>query len=263
MTEAFLKLDGIGFSHDGRAPIFEDFSLALSRGESLAVIGPSGCGKSTLLSLVAGLKRPQSGRLLIGGSPLLRPRPRTGLVLQDHGLLPWATVETNIRLGFRIREGYGADGIHAPEDWSVTKGAEDRDVAAWIRRLNLGGLEASYPETLSRGQRQRAAIARTLVLAPDLLLMDEPFSALDPPIREDLQLRMNRLRMEDGQTSLVVTHDIREAVILGDRILVMAAGVNRHPRILETPVARCAHPSSHREFETICETVRAAMGGDL
>ena len=167
--------------------IFDKFSWEVQRAESWAVLGPSGCGKTTLLYLLAGLLQPASGAILIDDQPILRPRPKSGLILQDYGLLPWATVQQNCNLGLKIRKYYGADGIHAPNEkqsFSVEKN--------WLHELGLDKFADKYPSQLSGGQRQRTAIARTLSLQPDLLLMDEPFSSLDVPTRENLQESNNR-----------------------------------------------------------------------
>jgi ABC-type nitrate/sulfonate/bicarbonate transport system ATPase subunit len=171
--KAMIDVEGITFAHKAGAPIFEDFTWRAGRGEAWAILGPSGCGKSTLLALLAGLLFPQKGRVQIDGISLIRPRPQTGLIIQDYGLLPWATVRENVRLGLRIRNFYGADGIHAPRDYQPTL-----DVEPWLERLGLLPVADHFPGQISGGQRQRTAIARTLVLNPDLLLMDEPFARI-------------------------------------------------------------------------------------
>jgi NitT/TauT family transport system ATP-binding protein len=228
-----IRLSGICFGH--AAAIFERFSLHVARGETLSVLGPSGCGKTTLLYLLAGLLQPHSGLLTIDGAPLRRPRPRTGLVLQDLGLLPWASVRQNTRLGLEIRRFYGPDARHAPAETPLAAQRVEARVEAWMRRLGLEALAARFPAQLSRGQRQRTALARTLVLEPDLLLLDEPFSALDAPAREELRDTLNALQAERGMTRVIVTHDIQEAALMGRRILVLRRGINRAPRLLEPP----------------------------
>ena len=231
--EAMIEISRLRFAHGGDQPIFDGFSCSVQRGESWTVIGPSGCGKTTLLYLIAGLNHPRGGEIRVGGQPLSRPRPATGLVLQDHGLLPWATVLDNTRLGLKIRHFYGPDGRHSPDGHLSDRKREEERVRYWLRWLKIDHLAAMYPAQLSRGQRQRAAIARTLVMEPDLLLMDEPFSALDAPIREDLQNVMNTFHGESGLTLFTVTHDIEEAVTLGEKILVLSASVNDQATVVD------------------------------
>ncbi|RJR36105.1 MAG: ATP-binding cassette domain-containing protein [Desulfobacteraceae bacterium] len=233
-----IETRDLSFSYPGRSRLFEGFSLLIERGEAWSVVGPSGCGKTTLLYLLAGLLNPSSGAILIGGDPVLRPRPRTGLVLQDHGLLPWATVEQNAMLGWEIRGFYGPDGKHSPADAAVERNAAIEKVNGWLERLRIERFRDKYPSHLSKGQRQRAAIARTLSLEPDLLLMDEPFSALDAIIREDLHRTLLAYQQESGITSVVVTHDMDEALLIGRKILVLSSGCNRSARVLENPANR-------------------------
>ncbi|MDR0477884.1 MAG: ATP-binding cassette domain-containing protein [Desulfobulbaceae bacterium] len=228
-----IEISGLRFAHGGGPPVFDGFSCSLRRGETWTVIGPSGCGKTTLLYLIAGLNHPQGGKIRVGGQPLSRPRPATGLVLQDHGLLPWATVLDNTCLGLKIRRFYGPDGRHSPDNHLSDQKREEERVRYWLNWLKIDHLAAMYPAQLSRGQRQRAAIARTLVMEPDLLLMDEPFSALDAPIREDLQNVMKTFHGQSGLTLFTVTHDIEEAVTLGEKILILSASVNTEATIVD------------------------------
>lgn len=230
-----ITVDRLTFKYDAQTSLFQDFSWTVGRGASWAIIGPSGCGKTTLLYLLAGLRGVADGTsaITIDGQAITRPRPKTGLILQDHGLLPWATVRDNVRLGLRIRQFYGPDGRHAPADQSSGGSAEK--VAYWLERLGIASLARKYPAQLSGGQRQRTAIARTLVLEPDILLMDEPFSALDAPTREDLQDVMGDLRAETELTSVIVTHSIEEAVFLGQQILALGSPPNREPVVIHNP----------------------------
>ncbi len=251
-----VELAGLSFGYgDGRA-LFADFSLAIGRGASWTVIGPSGCGKSTLLSLLAGMLRPTAGRVIIAGEWIRRARPRTGLVLQDHGLLPWATIRRNCELGLIIRKYYGPDGVHSPVDMEQDQEKQASLVDYWLDWLGIKFLEKKYPVELSRGQRQRAALARTLVLEPDLLLMDEPFSALDAPIREELQRVMNTFHLESGLTSITVTHDIEEAVVLGEKILVLGNGVNRQPLVINNHLSGNVDSRTDPDFLERCRELR-------
>jgi NitT/TauT family transport system ATP-binding protein len=237
--------------------------LEVQGGESWSIIGPSGCGKTTLLYLLAGLKHPDKGTIMIAGTPILRPRPGTGLVLQDHGLLPWATARENARLGLTIRELYGPDGRHAPVEPTLDGEAAEKKVDYWLDRLGIKDVSHKYPSQLSRGQRQRTAIARTLVLEPDLLLMDEPFSALDQTIREDLQKVMLAFNAEAGRTNLLVTHDIEEAVFVGERILLLQSGTNRKPEIIPNQLAGRSESRQDKGFLETCAFLRMRLGGRL
>jgi ABC-type nitrate/sulfonate/bicarbonate transport system ATPase subunit len=255
-----IEMQAVTFTYPGGATIFEEFSWQVGRGEAWAVIGPSGCGKTTLLNLLAGLSRPTRGQVRIDGQPLSRPRPRTGLVLQDYGLLPWATLGANAALGLEIRAFYGPDGIHAPADEVVENRAER--VAAWLKRLGILHLAQQYPHQVSGGQRQRTAIARTLALNPDVLLMDEPFGALDEPTRHDLQRLTRQLRREQGLTSVIVTHNIEEAAFLGDHILVLGQPVHRAPTIVHNPCGDEPDDRSHEALLVCCRELRRLIGED-
>lgn len=231
-----INLEGVSFGYKRGKRIFEEFNWRVERGEAWAILGSSGCGKSTLLYLLAGLLHPEEGVLRVGGEALKRPRPRTGLILQDYGLLPWATVRENIALGLRVRQFYGPDGRHAPRDEIVSQ--MDKRVDEWLDQLGLAEAAQSFPGQISGGQRQRTAIARTLALNPDLLLMDEPFASLDAPTREALQRFVMNLNIEQGLTTVVVTHSIEEAVLLGRQVLVLEKPPNRQAHIVEsTPAA--------------------------
>lgn len=227
-----ISIESLTYQYGHSTPVFEDFNWKVERGEAWAVLGPSGGGKTTLLYLLAGLRFPTSGRVLVNGKPLVRPRPRTGLILQDYGLLPWKTVLENAELGFRVRRFYGPDGKHAPSDYPP-----DYDVNPWLERLGLMDVTHKYPGQLSGGQRQRTAIARTLALKPDLLLMDEPFSSLDAPTREGLQKLTLELWAENQLTLVIVTHAIEEAAILGQKILLLGQPPNHRAEVINNPQA--------------------------
>lgn len=249
-----INIQSLTFGYSNHAPLFQDFNLDIQRGETWALLGPSGCGKTTLLYLLAGLRLPDSGSIEIDGDLLTRPRPRSGLILQDFGLLPWETLRSNVELGLRVRAFYGADGKHAPRDF-----APKENVAYWLARLGLEHVAEKYPSQISGGQRQRAAIARTLALSPDLLLMDEPFSSLDAVTREDLQSLTLELCREQGITLVIVTHAIEEAAVMGQKILLLGAPPNHTPLVFNNPHAGKKDARSITEWQDLCSRLWQEM----
>ena len=249
-----IELEDLTYAYPESPPVFTNFCWKIERGEAWAVLGPSGCGKTTLLYLLAGLRFPQSGRVLVGRQALTRPRPRTGLILQDYGLLPWATVTQNAELGVRIRNYYGPDGTHAPEDHHSPNA-----VSSWLERLGLVEGAGKYPGRISGGQRQRTAIARTLALDPDLLLMDEPFSSLDAPTREGLQSLTLELVEEQDLTLVIVTHAIEEAVYMGKKILLLDNPPNVEPLVIRN--LKSGHPNfrDSTDYTKLCRHLRNLM----
>jgi NitT/TauT family transport system ATP-binding protein len=185
--------------------VIDLLSLRVEAGESLAIIGPSGCGKTSLLFILAGLLRPTSGSVVIGGEPVLRPRRDVALILQETGLLPWKTVWQNAILGLPL------DGL-----------ADLRRIKRALRELDLEGLEHRYPSQLSGGEKKRVSLARALAQNAKVLLMDEPLAALDALTREHTQNLILKLWKRHGFTTVLVTHDIEEAVFLGQRILALS-----------------------------------------
>lgn len=255
-----IAINELTFAYSGQPPLFQEFGLHVGRGDALSIIGPSGCGKTTLLYLLAGLRHPQSGSIIIDHKPISRPRPRNGLVLQDHGLLPWQTVRENARLGLTIWGFYGSDGRHAPANEPLVTDEADQRVDAWLKKLGIESLRDQYPLQLSRGQRQRTAIARTLAMKPDLLLMDEPFSALDAPTREDLQNFIINLHHESDLTYVIVTHDIEVAVLMGKKILVLQKGSNQETQIIDNAILGLKDCRRQNEFQQKCEDLRKLLG---
>jgi len=254
-----IDLVDLSFTYPDQPPVFDRFSWHVETGEIWSVLGPSGCGKSTLLLLLAGLLQPQAGQVLIGGYRITRPRPRTGLILQEYGLLPWATVYDNMALGLRIRRFYGPDGRHVPQDDHVDQSETRTRVDHWLGRLDIGELAGKYPGQISGGQRQRAAIARTLALQPDLLLMDEPFSSLDAPTRESLQVLTLELCAEAGLTVILVTHNIEEAAFVGQRVLQLDNPPNRQAQVADNPHAATAAYRCSSEYQAACSSLRERM----
>jgi NitT/TauT family transport system ATP-binding protein len=243
------------FTHPNQTtPLFDRWNWRVERGEFWSVIGPSGCGKSTLLHLIVGVRAPNLGTVTVNGEsvPRKKNRGKTGLVLQDYGLLPWSTVRENVALGLEIREFYGQTDERRKtkdEGFSSSVLRPSSSVDFWLERFGLTALAKKYPAQISGGQRQRVAIARTLVLEPDVLLMDEPFSALDAPTRDDLERLTLDLQNETKTTTIFVTHNIDEAVFLGRKILVLGMPPHSSPlRVVENPGAGRVEYRNERAF---------------
>ena len=198
-------------------------SLDIKPGEFVCVVGPSGCGKSTLLRLLAGLDGYSDGRLLLDGEAVAGPSRKVGVVFQAANLLPWMTVRDNVRLPLRV------GGKHAP--------AADR-IERLLAVTGLGEFGDKYPYELSGGMQQRAGICRALARDPEILLMDEPFGALDALTRERLNLELQRIWQENRKTILLITHSISEAILLADRVIVMSARPGRILADLHVPIPR-------------------------
>ena len=198
----------------------KDVSLSVRRGEFVTIVGPSGCGKSTLLTAIAGLSRLSSGSMRVNGVEVKKPGADRSVVFQHASLLPWRTVRKNIAYGMEMQRSPGK--------------SERRKRANWAMELvGLTGFADSYPSQLSGGMKQRANLARALATQPALLLMDEPFGALDAMTKGRLQVEVSRISQETSQTVLFVTHDIDEALLLADRVVVMASRPGRISKIVE------------------------------
>ena len=252
---ALIRLEVVDYSFPEGEVVFSGYSWQVNQGDTWAVLGPSGCGKTTLIYLLAGLYHPKAGRVLFVEQELKRPRPRTGLIIQEYGLLPWATVRENARLGMRIRGFYGPDGTHAPAQPEAAGPVEP-----WLARLDILGQADKYPAQLSGGQRQRTASARTLVLEPDTLLMDEPFSSLDAPTREGLQDLTLELQAERNLTLILVTHNIEEAAYMGRNILMLNQPPNLKPHVIDNPGAGQPAYRGSSAYQEMCSRLRQRMG---
>lgn len=213
-----IEVKDLSFAYQ-KEKVLNNINLKVEKGESLAVIGPSGCGKTTLLYLLAGLEKAEQGKIAINSEPLQGIRDRSSVILQDYGLFPWKTVYNNLALGLKIR------GTAAAEIKTKVNSA--------MARLKISELKDKYPAELSGGQKQRVAVGRSLVLEPDLLLMDEPFSALDALTREEMQNLILEIHSRDNFSFVLVTHDIAEAAFLGHKIAVIKAG--KIVELLENP----------------------------
>ncbi|GAB7192827.1 ABC transporter ATP-binding protein [Kineococcus sp. NUM-3379] len=197
----------------------DSFTLDVRPGELLALVGPSGCGKSTLLDLLGGLTAPTSGQILLDGEPVTGPGLDRGIVFQQYALLPWRTAQGNVELALEARK--------LPRRERAGRARE------FLRLVGLDGFEKRYPHELSGGMKQRVAIARSLALDPEVLLMDEPFAALDAQTRESLQQELLRIWQATGKTIVFITHGIEEAVYLGQRVAVMTSRPGRIKHVLD------------------------------
>jgi len=202
----------------------ENISLQVHRRELICVVGPSGCGKSTLIRIVAGLETLTSGKLLVDGKPVDGPGSDRGMVFQGYTLFPWLTVKRNVMFGLQV----------AGESSTIA----ESEARQWIELVGLSKFEHSYPHELSGGMKQRVAIARALANKPRILLMDEPYGALDPTTRCKMQSYLMQIWRQVDVTILFVTHDLDEAVLLADRIIVLGANPSRILEIIEVPVPR-------------------------
>lgn len=243
-----LELRNINYSYhtpEGETKALADISFSLSPGEFTAVVGPSGCGKSTLLSLIAGLMRPESGEIFLDGAPLTENSSKIGYMLQHDHLFEWRSVYRNVVLGLEI---------------SGTLTAETRSEAEQLlEQYGLLPFAHSRPSELSGGMRQRAALIRTLLLKPELLLLDEPFSALDYQTRLTVSDDIGQIIRSSGKTALLVTHDLSEAVSLSDRIVILSKRPASITRIVpitfalekDTPLNRRNAPEFKNYFNEI------------
>jgi NitT/TauT family transport system ATP-binding protein len=200
------------------------FDLTVRHGESVCIVGPSGCGKTSVLRAVAGFVKPTRGQIRLGERVLTQPTLDVGVVFQDGGLLPWLSVRKNVEFGLLRRE--------------KDRGARAARTREWIDNVGLSDFVEARPGSLSGGMRQRVAIARTLVGHPSVVLMDEPFGALDAQTRTTMQDLTSELIADNSMTTLFVTHDIDESLIIGDRIIVMSARPGRIVEEIENPFAR-------------------------
>lgn len=253
-----INISNLEFSYPDKIRIFSDFNWETGKDESWSVLGLSGTGKTTLLYLIAGLVKAGAGEIHIAGSKVRRVRPETGFIMQDHGLLPWATVRENIQLGFKIRKFYGPDKKHAPKNSRHDKIMEKKVLNYWLERLSINAIKDKYPSQISGGQRQRTAIARTMVLGPDLLLMDEPFASLDIKTRESLQNLILKLDRDNKQTRILVTHNIEEAVYLGNKILVIQ-GNGKRPLVFENPGAGFLDYKNTDSYLKVCKKLKNVL----
>jgi len=220
LSKGFLR------ASSGAMPVLDDLSLAVADLEFVAIVGPSGCGKSTLLRIVDGLIPPDSGTIRLNGALVNGPGHGRGMVFQSFDLFPWRMAIGNVEFGLEMK--------------NLPRAERRARARRWIELVGLQGFENSYPHQLSGGMQQRVGLVRALAIDPAILLMDEPFAALDAQTREVLQEELLRImqRPDEGKTMVFITHSIDEAILLGDRIAVMSARPGRIKEVLDVPFAR-------------------------
>jgi ABC-type nitrate/sulfonate/bicarbonate transport system ATPase subunit len=231
-SQTTLRFESVCFSYEcglDAALVLEDIDLSTGPQEVVVLLGPSGCGKSSLLHLVAGFHRPTRGRVTLDGEPIGPPGPDRGMVFQAYTSFPWLNVRENVSFGLALR------GTPAHE--------VARRVQRYIELVGLQGTEESYPDQLSGGMQQRVAVARALASNPRILLMDEPFGALDTQTKQRIQEELARVLAEEPRLVLFVTHDIEEALFLGDRIVVLARRPARISHEMKNPLPKPRAPS--------------------
>src|SRR5215469_2266812 len=249
-------LDGVSLSYDTvkgeRMLALDSIDLQVSAGEFLCIVGPSGCGKSTLLHIITGLQRPSSGTVLVDNESVEGPARNRILIFQELGLFPWLTVEQNVEFGLKIE--------------GVSRTERRERAGHYLRMVHLSQFRGSYIHQLSGGMRQRVALARALATEPDVLLMDEPFAALDAQTRDLLHDELERIWAETGRTVVFVTHNVREAARLGDRVIVMTFRPGRIKRefLVDLPRPRQIEDSSVAGMaRDILEEVRTEINKSL
>ena len=249
MTDPLIQLTDLSAGYAADRPVLTDFSIDVKRGELVCVVGPSGCGKSTLLSVLSGLRPPLSGAVTIDGEDVYGPGgdelPRLGYVFQEPRLLPWRRVGENISIALR------AAGVPTAKHRGI--------VAEKLERLHIGDLSEAWPLQISGGQRQRVAIARALAIEPLYVLMDEPFSALDELTARALRAELLDVWQATGQTIVFVTHSIREAVYLADRIFIMTTNPGRLFNTIEVALPRPRSVEDTSLLELEASIVRSAL----
>jgi NitT/TauT family transport system ATP-binding protein len=250
--KAMVSIDSVTMSF-GTFVAVEDVNLTVADGEFLAIVGPTGCGKSTILNAIAGLLKPTSGSVSIDGNRVSGIQNDIGYLFQQDALLPWKTAIENVELGLLFR------GVSALE-------RRERSTA-WLTKVGLKGFEQRYPHQLSGGQRKRVQMAQALISGPKVILMDEPFSALDIHTRHLMQNELLRLWQEERRAVVMITHDLEEAIALGDRVAVLAAGprsrvINSFPVDLERP-RDVAEIKLDPRFTDLYRNIWASLRGEV
>src|SRR6202167_1369412 len=244
-----VALSGVSKTYGNNPPVLQQIDLTIAKGEFVSLIGPSGCGKSTLLKLISGLTSVSSGAILVDGMTPVNARETISFIFQDATLLPWRTVTNNVGLGLELE--------HVSRETRMAK------VQSLLELVGLTHVAHSYPRQLSGGMKMRASVARALATTPRLLLMDEPFGALDEMTRDHLNEELLRLRSQQNWTAVFVTHSVAEAVFLSTRIIVLAASPGRIAQEITIPLSfpRTSATRESPQFESFVTEVSRALRG--
>jgi NitT/TauT family transport system ATP-binding protein len=245
--DPIVEVRGVSKIYPGGVEALNDISLDFPKGHLTALLGPSGCGKTTLLKIIAGLLEPTSGEVRIGGKAIAGPGPERAFVFQDFALMPWATVRRNVAFGLELR--------------GVAKGEREAVAERYINDVGLRGFEDAYPHELSGGMRQRVGLARALAVDAEVLLMDEPFSAVDEQTRRKFQEDLLALVADHKKTFLFVTHSIEEAVYVADRIVLLSKRPSRIAQIIAPDISRSGDPEAIRRHPVYLDTVETIWNG--
>jgi NitT/TauT family transport system ATP-binding protein len=246
-ADAIVEVCGVSKRYGSSVEALRDVSLDFPKGQLTSLLGPSGCGKTTLLKIIAGLLEPTSGDIRVKGTKITGPGPERAFVFQDFALMPWATVLRNAAFGLELR--------------GVSKAEREKTAQHYINEVGLAGFEQRYPHELSGGMRQRVGLARALSVNADVLLLDEPFSAVDEQNRRKFQEDLLRLRQVENKTLIFVTHSIEEAVYLSDRIVLLSPRPGRVSDIIEPKISRDRSPDEIRRDPTYLDTVEEIWRG--
>jgi NitT/TauT family transport system ATP-binding protein len=247
MARPMVSVRGVSKIYEGGVEALSDITLDFPEGKLTTLLGPSGCGKTTLLKIIAGLIPATAGTVEVDGRPVTGPGPERAFVFQDFALMPWATVMRNVAFGLELR--------------GVGRAEREAKAAHYIRSVGLAGFENAYPHELSGGMRQRVGLARALAVDAKVLLMDEPFSAVDEQTRRKFQEDLLELVANERKTFLFVTHSIEEAVYVSDRIVLLSRRPSRVSEIVEPDIPRDGDPEQIRRHPAYLDTVERIWQG--